>query len=69
VTLSKSTTLAELKTLFPHATKHIGLMNVTGEGELQVIKLREDKDNLSNGHINIFIKNGKLYSLHWWFPC
>lgn len=69
VTLNKHTTLAELKTQFPNAAKHIGLMNVAGEGKVQVIQLREDKDNISDGHINVFIKNGKLHSLHWWIPC
>lgn len=69
VSLSKQTTLAELKKLFPNAAEHIGIMDVAGEGELQVIQLREDKNNISDGHINIFIRNGKLYSLHWWFPC
>lgn len=69
VSLNKQTTLAELKRLFPNAAEHIGIMDVAGEGELQVIQLREDKNNISDGHINIFIRNGKLYSLHWWFPC
>jgi len=69
VTLNKHTTLAELKNLFPNATEHMGDMDVAGEGVVQVIQLREDKDNISDGHVNIFVKNGKLYSLHWWFPC
>ena len=69
VTLNKHTTLAELKSLFPNATEHMGDMDVAGEGVVQVIQLREDKDNISDGHVNIFVKNGKLYSLHWWFPC
>ncbi|RLJ75177.1 hypothetical protein [Pedobacter alluvionis] len=69
ITLNKHTTLVELTRLFPNATEHIGTMHVAGEGVLQVIQLREDKGNISDGHVNIFIKNGKLYSLHWWFPC
>ncbi|WP_285008592.1 hypothetical protein [Pedobacter faecalis] len=67
--LNRHTTLATLKKLFPNAAKHIGVMDVAGEGALQVIKLREDKDNISDGHINVFLKFGKLYLLQWWFPC
>ncbi len=68
-TLNKHTSVAELKKLFPNAGRHISDIDVAGEGKLQVMELREDKDNISDGHIKIFIKNGKLYSLHWWFPC
>lgn len=67
--LNASTTLNDLKEIFPNAVKAIGTMDVYGEGELQVIQLREDENNISDGHINVFIKNGKLFSIHWWFPC
>ncbi len=67
--LNRHTTLATLKKLFPNAIKHVGVMDVAGEGALQVIKLREDKDNITDGHINVFLKFGKLYLLQWWFPC
>jgi hypothetical protein len=67
--LNSTTTIIELQKLFPNATKNIGILDVYGEGELQVIQLREDQNNISDGHIKIFIKNGKLYFMHWWFPC
>ncbi|MCR4030437.1 MULTISPECIES: hypothetical protein [Flavobacterium] len=67
--LNANTTTSDLQKLFPNAIKNIGTMNVYGEGDLQVIQLREDDDNISDGHIKVFIKNGKLYYMHWWFPC
>ncbi|AQY20975.1 hypothetical protein [Riemerella anatipestifer] len=69
IKLNSSTTVKDLKKLFPNAMKNIGTMDVYGEGNLQVIQLREDEHNVSDGHINLFIKNGKLYYIHWWFPC
>lgn len=68
-TLNKNTTLADLKKIFPNAARQIGQLNVAGQGEFQVFQLREDRANISDGHINVFIKNGKLYSIQWWFPC
>lgn len=67
--LSALTTVSELQKIFPNAVKNIGSMDVYGEGNLQVIQLREDANNVSDGHLNIFLKNGKLYFMHWWFPC
>lgn len=69
IKLNSSTTVKDLKKLFPNAMKDIGTMDVYGEGKLQEIELREDENNVSDGHIKIFIKNDKLYSMHWWFPC
>ncbi|RFZ95465.1 hypothetical protein D0C36_08060 [Mucilaginibacter conchicola] len=67
--LNGKTTLAALQKLFPIAVKNIGVLNVHGEGKLQVVTLREDKNNISDGRIDIFIKEGKLYYMEWWFPC
>jgi len=67
--LNSSTSISDLKKLFPNAIKNIGTMDVYQEGKLQVIQLREDENNSSDGHLNIFIKSGKLYFMHWWFPC
>lgn len=67
--LSATTTISELQQIFPNAVSDIGTINVYHEGKLQVIQLREDDYNNSDGHLNIFIKNGKLHSMHWWFPC
>lgn len=69
VILNSHTTIKDLRKLFPNAVNAIDTLNVFGEGKLQVIQLREDKDNISDGHINVFLKNGKLYFMHWWFPC
>lgn len=68
-TLNRNTTIADLRKIFPNAAKHIGVSDVAGEGKLQVLQLREDDNNVSDGHINLYIKNGKLYGIHWWFPC
>jgi len=68
-TLNSETTVKDLKKLFPNATHQIGNLDVFGEGKLQVIELREDTNNISDGHIKVFLKNGKLYFMHWWFPC
>jgi hypothetical protein len=67
--LNSSTTITDLQKLFPNAIKDIEYLDVYGEGKLQVIVLREDENNISEGHIKIFFKNGKLYFMHWWFPC
>lgn len=67
--LSASTTVSELQKIFPNAVRDMGITDINGERELQVITLREDENNVSDGHINIFLKNGKLHSMQWWFPC
>lgn len=64
-----STTIAQLKEIFPYSVENIGTMNVYGEGELQMIQLREGDYELYDGHINIFLKNGKLFFMQWWLPC
>ena len=67
--LNSSTTTDDLKLLFPNAVRKMETLDVLGEGKLQVIQLREDNNTISDGHINLFLKNGKLYYIHWWFPC
>ncbi|MFB9079637.1 hypothetical protein ACFFLS_07095 [Flavobacterium procerum] len=67
--LDGNSTIAVLQKLFPNAIKNMGNLDVYGEGTLQVIQLREDENNISDGHVKVFIKNGKLYYMHWWFPC
>ena len=69
VILITHTTIKDLRKLFPNSVNVIDSLDVYGEGKLQVIQLREDKDNISDGHIKVFLKNGKLYFMHWWFPC
>lgn len=67
--INSSTTTDDLKLLFPNAVRKMETLDVLGEGKLQVIQLREDNNTISDGHINLFLKNGKLYYMHWWFPC
>ncbi len=67
--LNSSTTTDDLKLLFPNAVRKMETLDVLGEGKLQVIQLKEDNNTISDGHINLFLKNGKLYYMHWWFPC
>lgn len=69
IILNSSTTVDDLNKIFPNAMKKIEPINVYGEGRLQVISLREDENNVSEGQILIFIKNNRLYFMHWWFPC
>ncbi|WP_129714817.1 hypothetical protein [Pedobacter sp. SYP-B3415] len=69
VRLDKHTTLVTLATIFPNATRKIAPIHVSGEGMLRVFQLIEDESHISDGHVEVFIKDGKLYSLHWWFPC
>ena len=69
IIFNSSTTVNDLKKIFPNAMREISLIDVYGEGKLHVIQLREDENNISDGHINLFIKNNKLFYIHWWFPC
>ncbi|MFP3832754.1 hypothetical protein [Chryseobacterium sp. SIMBA_028] len=69
VKIDSKSTINDLKQIFPNAIRNIGNLDVYGEGTLQAIRLREDKEGISDGHINIFFKNNRIYSLHWWFPC
>ncbi|SDD44518.1 hypothetical protein SAMN04487894_10982 [Niabella drilacis] len=62
-----NTPLQEIQQLFPTAIS--GRMNLGKEGKLWVIQLKEDNEGVSDGHIKIFFKNGKVYYMHWWFPC
>ncbi|HCM34649.1 hypothetical protein [Chryseobacterium sp.] len=69
IKIDSKSTINDLKQIFPNAIRNIGNLDVDGEGTLQAITLREDKEGISDGHINIFFKNNRIYSLHWWFPC
>lgn len=67
--MNSNTTKNDLKKYFPYAIENIMTLDVYGEGKLEVILLREDIENNSEGHIKVFFKNDKLYFMHWWFPC
>lgn len=69
IILNAETTKEDLKKHFPYAMKNIEDIDVHNEGKMEVIQLREDAENKSDGHILLFIKNNKLYYMHWWFPC
>lgn len=66
--LDSTTTIGNLKKIFPNAVKEIKQINVKDEGTLEVISLKEN-NNTSDGNILLFFKNGRLYTIHWWFPC
>lgn len=61
------TTMQDIQRLFPTAVK--GRLSMDKDGKLWVIQLREDENGVSDGHIKIFFKNGKVSFMHWWFPC
>ncbi|HSD13962.1 MAG TPA: hypothetical protein VLB74_04885 [Flavobacterium sp.] len=69
IIMNAKTTKNDLKKYFPYAIENIGILDVYDEGPLEVITLREDAENNSEGHIMIFFKNDRLYLMHWWFPC
>ncbi|MDQ0594548.1 hypothetical protein QFZ37_002917 [Chryseobacterium ginsenosidimutans] len=69
ITFNASTTIAQLQEIFPNAVQNTSIMKVYGEGELQMIQLKEGNYELYDGHINIFLKNGKLFFMQWWLPC
>ncbi len=67
--LSEKTTFAELKAMFPFAASQAELLNVEGEGELLLIHLAEAPYGQSDGAVRLYLKDGYLYYIHWWFPC
>lgn len=67
--IDAKTTLDDIKKIFPNSVRNISHLEMYGEGELPVIRLREDKEGISDGHINIYFKNNRIYSIYWWFPC
>lgn len=69
IILNSETTKEDLKKYFPYAMKHIEYIDVYNEAEMEVIQLREDDQNKSDGYILLFIKNNNLQYIHWWFPC
>lgn len=69
IRIDAKSSLKDIQRLFPNAVRNRGVMDVYNEGKLQVIQLREDEKGISDGHINIFFRNNRIYSLHWWFPC
>lgn len=68
--LDSSSTIMDLQEIFPNALKSIS-RNVDNNKEkgFESIILMEDENGNSDGHIRMFIKNDKLYSIWWWFPC
>jgi len=69
IILNSETTKEDLKKYFPYAMKHIEYIDVYNEGTTEVIQLRDDDQNKSDGYILLFIKNNNLQYIHWWFPC
>lgn len=69
IRIDSKTTLEDIKKIFPNSVQNIDHLERFGTGELPVIRLREDKEGISDGHINMYFKNDKVYSISWWFPC
>ncbi|MDR6919309.1 hypothetical protein [Chryseobacterium sp. 2987] len=69
IKIDARTTLNDLKPIFPNAIRNIGTLDVYEEGKFQVIQLREDHEGISDGHLNLFFKNNRIFFMHWWFPC
>jgi hypothetical protein len=65
--IDANTTMNDIKQLFPTAVS--GRLGMDKEGKLWVIQLREDNEGVSDGHIKIFFRDGKISFMHWWFPC
>lgn len=65
--IDANTTMNDIKKLFPTAVS--GRLGMDKEGKLWVIQLREDHEGISDGHIKIFFRDGKIFFMHWWFPC
>lgn len=69
IKIDGSSTIDDIKKIFPNSVKNISELDSPGRGKVQLIRLREDKENISDGHINIYFKNNRVQSIHWWFPC
>lgn len=67
IRIDANTTMNDIKQLFPTAVS--GRLGMDKEGKLWVIQLREDHEGISDGHIKIFFKDGKISFMHWWLPC
>lgn len=67
IRIDAGTTMDDMQRLFPTAVK--GRLGMDKEGKLWVIQLKEDENGSYDGHIKIFFKNGRVYFMHWWFPC
>jgi hypothetical protein len=67
IRIDANTSMDDIKQLFPTAVS--GRLGMDKEGKLWFIKLREDSEGVSDGHIKLFFKNGKVYFMHWWLPC
>lgn len=67
IRIDAETTMEDIQKLFPTAVK--GMLGLDKEGKLWVVKLREDDNGLSDGHIKLFFKNNMVYFMHWWLPC
>jgi len=67
IRIDANTTMNDIKKLFSTAVS--GRLGMDKEGKLWVIQLREDREGISDGHIKIFFRDGKISFMHWWLPC
>ncbi len=69
ILLNEQTSLADLQKLFPRAASQAQRLSVEKEGDLFVLQLAESIDGQSDGQVRLYLKDGRLYYIHWWFPC
>lgn len=67
IRIDANTSMKDIEQLFPNAVKD--RLGMDKEGKLWVIQLKEDEKGISDGHIKMFFKDGKVSFIHWWFPC
>lgn len=67
--IDASTTLDDIRKIFPNSVRNIEKVERPGEGKFPAIMLWEDHEGISDGHINMYFKNNLIYSIWWWFPC
>jgi hypothetical protein len=67
IRIDANTSMKDIEPLFHNAVKD--RLGMDKEGKLWVIQLKEDEKGISDGHIKMFFKDGKVSFMHWWFPC
>ena len=68
IKLNSSTTMEEVKKLFPNAAKNVSKMDVYKIGEVDAIALPRSK-TLSDRHWLLMFQTGKLIRIDDWSPC
>ncbi|WP_347217792.1 hypothetical protein [Chryseobacterium sp.] len=69
IRIDSKTTLEDIKKIFPNSVRNMSHLETYDGKELPMITLSEDKEGISDGHINVSFKNNRIHSIWWWFPC